>query len=109
MGTFLFWFDISQSKSCPKTTSESRLPVGFRYVQRQTQVDRMRLSALAGMIAVLILGGVVLSAYAQAPPLMPLRAPYQPLRFEEDWSFLQDPARRADFWDPIKFISLGSD
>jgi hypothetical protein len=25
---------------------------------------------------------------------------------DEDWSFLRDPAKRADFWDPLKYISL---
>jgi Alginate export len=34
---------------------------------------------------------------------------YQLLRQDEDWSFLQDPALRQDFWDPIKYIPLGSD
>src|SRR4029077_18991263 len=29
--------------------------------------------------------------------------------YEEDWSFLSDPAKRDDFWDPIKFIPLNKD
>ena len=32
---------------------------------------------------------------------------YSLLRENEDWSFLKDPAMRQDFWDPIKYISLG--
>ena len=36
----------------------------------------------------------------EAPPA------YRPLRYEEDWSVLRDPARRGDLFDPIKFIPL---
>src|SRR5215472_1186695 len=28
------------------------------------------------------------------------------LREDEDWSFLADPAKRQDFWDPLKYIRL---
>jgi hypothetical protein len=31
---------------------------------------------------------------------------YKKLRYDEDWSYLRDPARRDDFWDPIKYIPL---
>jgi len=31
---------------------------------------------------------------------------YKLLRGDEDWSFLQDPTLREDFWDPIKYIRL---
>src|SRR5262245_4054504 len=31
---------------------------------------------------------------------------YKLLRYEEDYSFLKDPSRRTDFWDPIKYIPL---
>jgi hypothetical protein len=33
---------------------------------------------------------------------------YSLLREDEDWSFLQDPSLRQDFWDPIKYIRLGA-
>jgi len=32
---------------------------------------------------------------------------YTLLREDEDWSFLNDPSLRQDFWDPIKYIPLG--
>ena len=35
-----------------------------------------------------------------APP------PYKLLRYEEDYSYLKDPSRRTDFWDPIKYVPL---
>ena len=37
---------------------------------------------------------------AETPP------PYKLLRYEEDYSYLKDPSRRTDFWDPIKYIPL---
>jgi hypothetical protein len=32
--------------------------------------------------------------------------PYKLLRYDEDYSYLKDPSRRTDFWDPIKYIPL---
>ena len=32
---------------------------------------------------------------------------YLPNMADEDWSFLKDSARKADFWDPVKYIALG--
>jgi hypothetical protein len=34
--------------------------------------------------------------------------PYKLLRYDEDYSYLKDPSRRTDFWDPIKFLPLDS-
>jgi hypothetical protein len=31
---------------------------------------------------------------------------YKLLRYDEDYSYLKDPSRRTDFWDPIKYIAL---
>ena len=31
---------------------------------------------------------------------------YQLLSEDDDWSFLADPAKRQEFWDPIKYIRL---
>ncbi|WP_349606767.1 MULTISPECIES: alginate export family protein [Cupriavidus] len=33
---------------------------------------------------------------------------YSFLRYNEDYRYLQDPARRSDPWDPIKFIPVGA-
>ena len=35
--------------------------------------------------------------------------PFRVLRFQEDYSYLADPAKRVDPFDPIKYISLGLD
>jgi Alginate export len=34
---------------------------------------------------------------------------YSLMRVDEDWSFLKVASRRQDFWEPIKYIRLGSD
>ena len=34
---------------------------------------------------------------------------YQTNMAEEDWSFLKDKSRESDFWDPLKYISLGGE
>jgi hypothetical protein len=34
---------------------------------------------------------------------------YQTNLAEEDWSFLEDRSKRADWWDPVKYIPLGRD
>jgi hypothetical protein len=34
---------------------------------------------------------------------------YQTLRYEEDYRTLRDPVQQSDFWDPIKYLSVGSD
>lgn len=39
-------------------------------------------------------------ADGQQPP------PYNIQREEEDYSFLRDPVRRTDFWDPLKYVPL---
>jgi hypothetical protein len=38
----------------------------------------------------------------------PVRS-YSLLREDENWSFLKDPTLRHDPWDPLKYISLGSE
>lgn len=32
--------------------------------------------------------------------------PYKSLRYDEDYTYLRDPARRSDFWDPLKYVEL---
>jgi len=38
----------------------------------------------------------------------PARPPLTPVRSSEDFGFLRDPSKRTDFWDPVKFIPIGS-
>src|SRR6266540_3797213 len=43
---------------------------------------------------------------AEAKGDAPRPPPYLQLRYDEDYSFLNDPARRTDFLDPLKYIPL---
>ena len=44
----------------------------------------------------------------EKPASLP-RTLYPLPRYEEDWSFLSHPAKRNDFWEPIKFVPLTED
>lgn len=43
------------------------------------------------------------------PPAFAQRQPYQPFRYDEDWSFLADRSQRGDRLDSLKYIPLGND
>ena len=45
------------------------------------------------------------SSMGQTPPVRI----YLPNPADENWSFLKDPTRRIEFWDPLKYISLGGE
>lgn len=49
------------------------------------------------------------NADAQQPAAMRAETPpaYKLFRYDEDYRYLRDPAKRTDFWDPIKYIPLG--
>jgi hypothetical protein len=49
------------------------------------------------------------SALTDAAPTAtaPHRPAYQLDRSEENWQLLQDSSQREDFWDPLKYRSLG--
>jgi len=53
------------------------------------------------IITVLISGVNPWVAEAQQLPPHP---PYQPLRYDEDYSYLRDLTRRTEFWDIIKYV-----
>lgn len=57
--------------------------------------------------AALVIGCFPRVSHAQAAP--PSRPAYAAERYDENWSFLRNPARRTDFFDPIKWIPLGHD
>jgi hypothetical protein len=48
-----------------------------------------------------------LKVFAQADTIAPDRQ-YSLLRENEDWSFLSNSSNRDDFWDPLKYIPLGT-
>src|SRR5260370_34234961 len=61
---------------------------------------------LAIVAVVLVFGAPAVLAQPNTPA-EPDRS-YQLLRQDEDWTFLRDKNLRQDFWDPIKYIRLGS-
>ena len=60
-----------------------------------------------GIVATLSFFGQGAGAQIVArPELVVEKPPYQRFRYDEDYRYLRDPAKRADFWDPIKYIPL---
>ena len=57
--------------------------------------------------AAIVIACVPRISHAQTPT--PSRPASDPERYDEDWSFLRDPSKRTDFFDPIKWIRLGKD
>ena len=64
---------------------------------------------LCSMIGSLAATGLGAAAARGAQPPVPTASPpppYTPVRWTEDYSYLKDPAKRTDFFDPIKYIPL---
>src|SRR3954467_10292768 len=64
--------------------------------------------AFATMVAMLVLlsgrraeGQIIVPPESAEKPRV-----YQRLRYDEDYTYLRDPAKRSDVWDPIKYIPL---
>lgn len=54
-------------------------------------------------LAVLLSLSAIPTAEAQTTEI---HVPYQAQRYDDDFSYLADPAKRSDFWDPIKYVPL---
>ena len=52
---------------------------------------------------------VCIPRISHAQVAKPSRPAYAAERYDEDWSFLRDPSKRTDFFDPIKWIPLDKD
>lgn len=80
-----------------------RLPVA-------SSARRRWAASLAAVGLSLSLNAIVTAGGSSVAPTVgqaaPPRPPYRPFRFDEDYQFLSDPARRTDFFDPIKYIPL---
>ena len=64
----------------------------------------MKMLVFAVGVASCISPALVGSALAQSRPDLT-----NGLVFDRDYSFLADPAKRTDLWDPVKYIPLGND
>lgn len=63
----------------------------------------------AALSVALLLLAAVGGASAQPLPSPPgVPPPFKLLRYDEDYRYLRDPAMRADFWDPAKYVPFGS-
>ncbi len=51
---------------------------------------------------------ISLGAESAGAETVALPLPYQLNRADEDYRYLRDPARRSDFWDPIKYMPLNA-
>jgi len=58
-----------------------------------------------GFISLFLAAGPV-GGRAQTPTPSPTAPPYQQQRYDEDWSYLQDPERRTDRLDRLKYVRL---
>jgi hypothetical protein len=63
------------------------------------------ITGVAAVVAVLVLTSVARSQAASSCPSAPQ---YSNVRYDDDFSYLRDPACRNDFWDPLKYIPLNA-
>src|SRR5258707_2229044 len=80
-------------------------PVYPAYAQKGQRPSRSWHSAVAAAVAVLVLPSV---AWSRAGPSCPSGPKYSIVRYDDDFSYLRDPACRNDFWDPLKYIPLNA-
>jgi hypothetical protein len=66
------------------------------------------------LMVAIVIALAALPARAQTPDPQPpgpapdpARPPLNPFPTEQNWSFLADPEKRTNFFDPVKYISLG--
>jgi hypothetical protein len=80
------------------------------FVQRfRDHAGRYCLVAVILLFALSATAGSAQTPDPQAPglPSDPARPPLNPFPAEQNWSFLADPAKRRDLFDPVKYIPLG--
>lgn len=68
--------------------------------------DRLSPYVVAMLLATSMLLARIDAAIAAAPDFPD--PTYHNLRYDDDFSYLADPARRSDVWDPLKYIALGA-
>jgi len=57
---------------------------------------------------ILVILGILLTQATHAAVTSMEPPPFKQLRYDENYSYLRDSTRRADFLDPIKFIPLNA-
>jgi hypothetical protein len=76
-------------------------------------MNRQRAAGGAGRILAMTVTACAAACAASAPkngePEGGAPPAYRGLRYDEDYSYLADPSKRRDFWDPIKYIRLNEE
>ena len=74
----------------------------------EKRTSRFHFGLIALVIALSPLPAGAQTPDPQSPGLAPdpERPPLNPFPAEQNWSFLADPTKRTDFFDPVKYISL---
>jgi hypothetical protein len=62
----------------------------------------------AGLVSLMLMFAIGNAGAQQSPTAVSGAPPYKLLRYDENYRYLQDPTMRIDFWDPIKYIPIGS-
>lgn len=65
-------------------------------------------SRVLNIAALFLMHGSALQAVAVETSASPSPPPFKPLRYDENYSYLQDPSRRTDWLDPIKYIPFST-
>src|ERR1700691_1470743 len=87
-----------QARATHKSVLSADIPRGRR-------PSRSWQATVAATIALLVLLSVARSDAALSCPSGPR---YSDVRYDDDFSYLHDPACRKDFWDPLKYIPFNA-
>ena len=74
----------------------------------RTFTSRARIGLPIAAAALACFGPTARGQIIARPEFVAKNPPYQRLRYDEDYLYLRDPGKRADAWDPIKYIPLNS-
>ncbi len=77
-------------------------------MKNQAFASRLRVAVAIVATTWLIFGRGAQGQIITPPESAPKPPAYQRFRYDEDYLYLRDPAKRSDFWDPIKYIPLNS-